>query len=54
MAMDKPKKDLLNTAKSTSKLISKAIADTAIVVAENTRNAVISTTEKITAVSTAS
>ena len=49
MATDKSKKDFLSTVKSTSKLVSKAVADTAIVVAENTRDAVVSTSEKISA-----
>lgn len=49
MATDKSKKDFLSTVKSTSKLVSKTVADTAIVVAENTRDAVVSTSEKISA-----
>ena len=49
MAMDKSKKDFLDAVRSTSKRISKAVADTAVTVAENTRDAVVATTEKVSA-----
>lgn len=49
MAKDKSKKDFLDAVRSTSKLISKAVADTAVTVAENTRDAVVATTEKVSA-----
>lgn len=43
-------KEIIDVVKSTSKRISKAVADTAATVAENTRDAVVTTTEKISAV----
>lgn len=49
MAIELPKKDFFDAVKSTSKRISKAVADTAVTVAENTRDAVVSTTEKVSA-----
>lgn len=47
MAIELPKKDFLDAVKSTSKRISKVVADTAVTVAENTRDAVVATTEKV-------
>lgn len=48
--MELPKNDILNAVKSTSKRISKVVADTAATVAESTRDAVAATTEKVSAV----
>lgn len=47
MAIELPKKEFFDAVKSTSKRISKVIADTAVTVAENTRDAVVATTEKV-------
>lgn len=47
--MELSKKDFFDAVKSTSKRISKAVADTAVTVAENTRDAVVATTEKVSA-----
>lgn len=49
MAIELPKKEFFDAVKSTSKRISKAVADTAVTVAENTRDAVVATTEKVSA-----
>ena len=49
MAIELPQKELFDVVKSTSKRISKAVADTAVTVAENTRDAVAATTEKVSA-----
>ena len=46
MAIDLTKKEFLDAVKSTSKRISKVVADTAVMVAENTRDTVATTTEK--------
>lgn len=47
MAVDLPKKEILNAVKATSKRISKVVADTAVTVAGNTREAVVATAEKV-------
>lgn len=45
--MDTSKKDFYSTVKAGSKRISKAVAATATAVASNTRDAVVSATEKV-------
>lgn len=47
MAIELPKKEFFDAVKSTSKRISKVVADTAVTVAENTRDAVVATTKKV-------
>jgi len=49
MAIELPKKEFFDAVKSTSKRISKAVAGTAVTMAENTRDAVAATTEKVSA-----
>ena len=48
MSIDRPKKEILNAVKDTSKRISKVVADTAVTMAGNTREAVVATAEKVT------
>lgn len=48
MSIDRPKKEILNAVKATSKRISKVVADTAVTMAGNTREAVVATAEKVT------
>ena len=48
MSIDRPKKEILNAVKATSKRISKVVADTAVTMAGTTREAVVATAEKVT------